>query len=165
MSLVDRLRRQITAAREMTERYLSDFKSPADWTHQVHPKSNHALWFVGHMAVSDNFFLSLIAPERATKLEGFDELFGMGSQPGNDPAKYPPAEKVLAAMRERRSQTLEVLSSLSDADLARKLPAGAPEFLSDIGSVFEMLIWHEGMHAGQLSVVRRALGHGPVFTP
>jgi len=163
MTLVERLMRQITSARDMTERYLSDFKSPADWTHQVHPKSNHALWFAGHMAVTDNFFLSLIAPERAKTLEGFDELFGMGSQPGDDPKTYPAAEKILETMRERRGQMLEVLLKLTDADLGNKLPPGSPDFLSDYGSVFETLIWHEGMHAGQLSVVRRSLGYGPVM--
>lgn len=163
MTLVERLQRQLIAARELTERYLADFRTPADWTHQVHPQANHALWFAGHMSVTDNFFLSLMDSQRTTKLLGFDELFGMGSQPTNDPAKYPAAESVVATMRERRAQTLEFLSKLSDSDLQKKLPAGSPDFLSDFGSVFEMLIWHEGMHAGQLSVVRRSLGFGPLF--
>jgi len=34
--------------------------------------------------------------------------------------------------------------------------------LADYAAVFEMAIWHEGLHSGQLSSVRRALGHGPV---
>jgi len=148
----------------MSEKLLADFKTPHDWVHQVHPGGNHALWFVGHMANTDNFLLSLVSPPNAKSLEGFNTRFGMGSQPTDHPEEYPAAESVLATMRERRLKLLEVLSSLSDDDLAKKTPEGAPEFLPDFASVFEMAIWHEGLHAGQLSVTRRALGHKPLVT-
>ena len=70
-------------------------------------------------------------------------------------------EEVLAYMRERRAVLLELLADLSDEDLAKPTPEGAPEFLPDIGSVFETAVWHEGLHSGQLSVARRALGFPP----
>jgi hypothetical protein len=114
------------------------------------------------MANSDNFFLSLVAPEETVALEGFAGRFGMGSQPIDDPAAYPPAESVLATMRERRQALLAVLDRLAEEDLAKPTPQGAPDFLPDLGSVFEMTSWHEALHAGQLSVVRRALGHKPL---
>ena len=149
--------------RQMSERLLEDFKTPEQWTFQVHPACNHALWFVGHMATSDNFFLSLVAPEKSRQLPDFQSKFGMGSQPTNDPAAYPPPESVLATMRERRQTLLEVLDGLKDEDLAKKTPDGAPDFLPDVASVFELAIWHEGQHNGQLTVARRAMGHKPLF--
>lgn len=165
MSLQQRLQRQLLSTRQMSEKLLADFKTPTEWVHQVHPGCNHALWFVGHMANTDNFLLSLVAPDKAISLEGFAPRFGMGSQPTNQPDQYPPPEQVLTTMRERRTKLLGVLDSLTDEDLAKKTPAGAPEFLPDVASVFEMAIWHEGLHAGQLSVTRRALGHEPLVGP
>ncbi len=162
MSLQQRLQRQLQNTRQMSEKLLADFKTPHDWVHQVHPGCNHALWFVGHMANTDNFLLSLISPASTVSLEGFNANFGMGSQPIDQPEQYPPPETVLTTMRERRAKLLEVLSKLSDDDLAQKTPEGAPEFLPDFASVFELAIWHEGLHAGQLSVTRRALGHKPL---
>jgi len=162
MQLKERLQRNLTSVRQNSERLLADFKTPEQWTFQVHPSCNHALWFVGHMATIDNFFLSLVAPERAVQLPEFQAKFGMGSQPTNDPAAYPSAEPVLATMRERRRSLLEVLVDMSEDDLARKTPQGAPDFLPDVASVFEMAIWHEGQHSGQLTVARRALGHKPL---
>jgi len=162
MSLQERLRRQLVSTRQMSEKLLTDFKTPRDWVHQVHPGCNHALWFVGHMANTDNFLLSLVAPEKAVALEGFNSRFGMGSQPTDRPGEYPSPESVLATMRERRTKLLEVLDSLSDENLAQKTPSGAPEFLPDLAAVFELAIWHEGLHAGQLTVTRRALGHKPI---
>jgi uncharacterized damage-inducible protein DinB len=162
MSLKNRLRRNLVALRERSERLLADFKKPEEWTFQVHPACNHALWFAGHMATSDNFFLSLVAPGRTRPLPDYQARFGMGSQPTSDPAAYPPPAEVLAAMRERRAALLAALDELSEDDLARKTPDGAPEFLPDVASVFELAIWHEGQHSGQLSVARRALGHQPL---
>src|SRR5439155_23687031 len=117
----------------------------------------------GHMATSDYFFLSLVASERAVQLPDFQAKFGMGSQPTSDPGAYPEPESVLTMMRERRATLLTSLEKMNDDDLAKKTPAGAPEFLPDIASVFELAVWHEGQHNGQLSVARRALGHKPLF--
>jgi uncharacterized damage-inducible protein DinB len=162
MTLKERLQRNLANMRQMSERLLADFKTPEQWVFQVHPNCNHALWFAGHMAQSDNFFISLVAPDRARQLPDFPAKFGMGSQPTNSPADYPPPESVLTTMRERRGVLLEVLADMTDDDLAKKLPAGTPDFLSDVGSVFELAVWHEGQHNGQLSVARRALGHRPL---
>jgi uncharacterized damage-inducible protein DinB len=163
MSQKERLQRQLARVRQNSERLLADFRTPEEWTFQVHPSCNHALWFAGHMATSDNFFLSLVATDKSQKLPEFQAKFGMGSQPTNQPAEYPAPESVLAAMRERRGTLLEVLQGMTDEDLARKTPDGAPDFLPDVASVFELAIWHEGQHSGQVSVARRALGHKPLF--
>lgn len=158
----ERLKLQLTSVRESSERLLADFKTPEEWTFQVHPACNHALWFAGHMTTIDNFFLSLISPEKARPLPDFQTKFGMGSHPSRDPAAYPPPDEVLAAMRERRQALLQTLDELSEEDLAKKTPVGAPDFLPDFASVFELAIWHEGQHSGQLTVARRALGHPPL---
>src|SRR5687767_3258387 len=162
MQLKERLQRNLVSVRQNSERLLADFKTPEQWTFQVHPSCNHALWFAGHMATSDNFFLSLVAPEKVKPLADFQATFGMGSQPTNDPAAYPAPESVQATMHERRETLLAALERMSEDDLAKKTPAGAPEFLPDVASVFELAIWHEGQHRGQLSVARRALGHKPL---
>jgi uncharacterized damage-inducible protein DinB len=162
MTLKERLRRNLVNIRQMSQRLLADFKTPEQWVFQVHPQCNHALWFVGHMATIDNFFLSLVAPDRAKPMPDLQSQFGMGSQPTSDPAAYPPPASVLEIMNERRAALLDALDNLTDEDLAQKTPPGAPEFLPDIASVFELAIWHEGQHNGQLSVTRRALGHPPL---
>ncbi|MBL8829377.1 MAG: DinB family protein [Planctomycetaceae bacterium] len=163
MSSKECLERQLVKAREYTEKMLADFKTPADWTHQVHKNANHALWFVGHMCASDNFFISVVAPERAVKLPFTDDQFGMGSQPVSDAAAYPPPDEVLTLMRERRATLLDCLAKLDEADLAKPTPKELADFCPTIGGIFEMAVWHEGLHSGQVSVARRAIGAKPVF--
>jgi hypothetical protein len=163
MDYKERLQRQMIGARQTSERLLADFHAPEDWTRQVHPNCNHALWFAGHMAQSDNFFISLIAPQKAVEMPVYAKLFGVGSQPTGNPDDYPPVEEVLASMRERRSVLLALLNGMSEDELAQPTPKGSPDFLKDVASVFETSIWHEGMHSGQLSVTRRALGFSPIM--
>src|SRR5581483_10381587 len=107
--------------------------------------------------------IGIIVPDKAQEPANYRDLFGMGSQPTNDPAKYPHPEDVLAYMRERRQTLLNEAEKLTDADLEKPMPKGAPAFLSDYASLLEMMSWHEGIHAGQLTVVRRALGYKPIL--
>jgi uncharacterized damage-inducible protein DinB len=116
------------------------------------------------MATSDNYFISKLAPKRKKDLDDWDKLFSMGSKPTSDPDNYPPAAEVLDVMRERRAVILEILAKQSDADLAAAPPDGPTDFWPDLGSIYEMIPWHEMLHAGQVTMVRRALGHAPVFS-
>lgn len=163
MGQKERYKRQLISTRQMSETLLSAFKTPADWVLQIHPKANHALWFAGHMATADNFFISMVDPSAVREMTELNKLFGMGSQPSSNPADYGSPESVLAEMRERREKLLALLDSLDEAGLSKPTPPGSPDFLPDIASIFETAIWHEGMHSGQLSMIRRALGHEPIM--
>lgn len=165
MSVKQRLRKSLDKAREYSLSLLADFHSPDEWTHQVHPAANHALWFAGHMAVVDNFFISNVAPDLTMEKPEFERAFGMGSKPTNSPADYPPVPMVLDVMTERRTTLLKLLDGLDDTALERPTPKGTPDFLPDLVSVFEMAVWHEGLHSGQLSVCRRSMGHSPIQMP
>jgi len=163
MNLADRLLRQLNSVRDSSEKILAAFETREDWTRQLVPGTNHAMWFAGHMATADNFFIGQIDAKRCKEFAGWDKLFGMGSKPTNDPDDYPPVAEVHDAMRERRSVLIELLKGKSDAELNGPPAAGASDFLPDLGSIFEIAAWHEAIHLGQVSVIRRALGHSPIF--
>jgi hypothetical protein len=162
VKLKDSLRRALVHARHVSEDLLKAFRSPGDWTHQVCPGANHALWFAGHMGVVDNYFIAAIDPTHARNMPGYEEKFSMGTQPTARPQDYPAVDEVLAYMRERRGVLLAVLEAETDESLSRPTQPGTPRFLPDVASVFEAAVWHEGLHAGQMSVARRGLGHGPL---
>ena len=164
MALKERLKTWLKQSRQTSEGMLADFKTPQDWVYQVDPSANHAMWFVGHMASTDTFVLSKIAPEKVIELPAnYKELFGMGSKPSSDPAIYPKPEEALQRFRDSRQALLAVLDNMSEEDLAKAIPEGGPGFLTDNASMFELLVWHEGLHCGQMSVARRALGHAPLM--
>ena len=56
-----------------------------------------------------------------------------------------------------------VLDVMTDEQLAESMPPGSPDFFTDKASAFELAAWHEGMHAGQATIARRALGKKPLM--
>ena len=160
--LQERLYSRLKGARSFTERLLEDFSGSDSWVHQITSDANHALWFVGHMGVTDNFMISVLNPDLAFLPDGYAELFGIGSQPVGDYASYPDVQQVCEFMRSRRKVFLGILKNLSDEQLGAATPAGAPEFMVDFAAVFETAIWHEGLHCGQLTTTRRNLGFAPL---
>ena len=94
--------------------------------------------------------------------EAYGSLFGLGSQPTSNIDDYPAVDEVLAFMDGRRQRLLQVLEACGDEQLAVQTPEGAPEFMPDFASVFKTAIWHEGLHSGQLSLIRRSLGFEPL---
>ena len=165
MNLKDRLRNQLTTTRQTTLQLLEAFNTPEEWVHQVHPTANHALWFLGHMGLTDNFMIAMLSADKKVERPDLSEQFGMGSQPTANAADYPSVDEVRQFMDERRAALLECLDAMTEEDLAQPMPEGAPDFMTDIASAFEMITWHEGVHVGQLTVARRSLGHAPLFQP
>src|ERR1700737_199793 len=105
MEYKQRLKAQLELIRQTSEAILAAFKTPQEWTFQVHPQANHALWFAGHEAVADNMMVSKLAPEKGlTFPPGYKEMFFPGSKPSASPNDYPPPEEVLARMRGRRAR-------------------------------------------------------------
>lgn len=166
MSIVHRLIAGLKFSREFTRQVLDEFQTEEDWLSRPHDRANHAMWFAGHMGLVDNSTIGMLAPSQLVRRTGFKELFGMGSTPSDDPADYPSPAEIREWMDDRRAVLLEHAERLTDEDLSRPTPQGAPPFLKDLGQVLQFMAWHEGMHSGQITVPHRALGHAPIaFRP
>lgn len=167
MNFKEHARYGLIRARGMTELMLKDFSTREEWLYRAHDEANHALWIAAHLSLADNMFVSRFRKDQAHKPEAWDELFWFGSEVGTDSSRYPAAEEVLAYMKDRRGALLKVLDDVTEDELSAPAPppasrspiAGAP----CIGYLFIFAAYHEGLHAGQLSVARRGLGKSPII--
>ena len=119
---------------------------------------NHALWVLGHVASTDDVFAAIIGKRASVLDDSWESLFGMKSEPSDDPSVYPPLDEVKAAMDRSRQSLLSVYESLDEQQLLAPLPDELKQFAPNTGGVAFTIAWHEGFHAGQLSAVRRSLG-------
>jgi hypothetical protein len=126
---------------------------------------NHPLWVVGHLTASEASIVSgMIKGEQPNLPEGWNTLFGMGSQPVSDASKYPSKAELLAAFETVRAETLELLAGLADADLDKPSASSPnPELFGTVGRCLATLVNHQGFHVGQIADARRALGRKPAF--
>jgi uncharacterized damage-inducible protein DinB len=141
---------------------LKEITDPADWIRRPVPGSNHAMWIAGHLAYADDAFLGMIDPGKASPREGFKDLFGKGSTPLDSLEAYPAHTDILEYLEDRRKAFYRALNDCSEEDFNKPTPEGAPAFMYDVGAVFQMCVWHESLHSGQLTVIHRMLGHQPL---
>ena len=120
---------------------------------------NHPAWIVGHLACSWEFVAQVTGADYRAP-EGWNKLFGMGSKPTSDRARYPGKEALLAELDRGDQVVTPVAAKLSDEALAAVMPLeNFRRFLPTVehGLVFGMT-GHYLYHLGQLSGWRRAMG-------
>ena len=158
----ERLRLGLQHTRRFTDLVLADIVEQDDWIRRPVPGSNHALWIAGHLAVATNAFIGWVDASQRVELGDYAELFGKGSDPLDQLQAYPNPDDVQRRLQERGNAFLQLLHRTEPEEFSREVSEG-PEFMHDVGSVFQMAIWHESLHAGQLTVIHRMIGR-PAFT-
>jgi uncharacterized damage-inducible protein DinB len=159
------IRDQVLAAFEWTQSQLENsFNAipPDQYMHQPFPGANHALWMMGHLATVDQFFLKSLAGADPTLYQKYKGTFFAKSQPSPDPANYPAPLAVRQYFDASRAAFRAWVESLDDEMLLAPLPTEQTKFSKNLAELLFRLVWHEGMHYGQLTVIRKSLGLPPV---
>ncbi|HEX5315541.1 MAG TPA: DinB family protein [Candidatus Kapabacteria bacterium] len=116
--------------------------------------NNPLLWVAGHIVQTRVMVLEMLGQYFDT---GWGKLFDMGAQVG-DRKDYPSGTEVARVMREVSPRLQAVLASLEDEQLNKPatLPIPGVKTLADELAFFAM---HDAYHIGQLSYIRKGLGH------
>jgi hypothetical protein len=119
---------------------------------------NHALWIMGHYAVTDDQILAMMTGESETLPETFAKRFTAGSEPIDDVAAYPTRHELTTTMRSTRERMSAWVASLPESDWGTATPEALAPFATDAISVPFAIAAHDLFHAGQLATVRASLG-------
>lgn len=126
--------------------------------------TNHPTWIVGHLAISCNFTGQLLGFDPVCPPE-WDKLFGMESQPTNNPSQYPSKDELTKKLQEGHARAAKAFGEVAAEDLAKPNPVESlsPMFPTVGDMAVFMLTSHEAIHLGQISAWRRAQGLPSVF--
>ncbi|MGQ0637071.1 MAG: DinB family protein [Planctomycetaceae bacterium] len=157
---------QIQASRRYTERLL-DNVDESDWFRMPVAPVTHLAWQLGHLAIAQyRLCLERIRgarPDDATLIPaGFAGKFGKDSVPVADPANYPSVAEIRGIFDRVHQQALRELAGFPESDWFA--PPVLPHMLFD--RKIDSLYWcarHEMMHSGQIGLLRRLLGHKPLW--
>lgn len=142
---------------------LLDGIPPEKLCHQPVAGANHVVWIAGHITVTDRYMLVGACGGQSSVPAGWEKHFGMGSTPQAEPGSYPRYAEILEMLSVARSELVRHFRERSEAELSQSLPGDFARFAPNLGGLPFALAWHEGLHAGQITVVRRSLGMGPAF--
>jgi hypothetical protein len=163
---------QILMSRDLLKRYLAGFD---DATHTAQGPSmpNHAAWNLGHLALTLHRVaeridgLSVPDSAFATEGKGDAEHFGIetiafGSTPTPEPDRYPSWGRCVQIFDEAAERLANAVRTASDATLEKPTAWGGRDV--PLWTLLPRMVFHNGMHCGQIADIRRALGFTSIFS-
>jgi len=139
----------------------------ADWFRMPPGSVSHIAWQVGHLAFAQyGLTLGRIRGKRPEDDElispAFLERFRRESVPVGDQHSYPLADEIRRVFDEVHRQAQAEIAALDDSVLDEPVASPHPRFTTKGGAV----VWcaeHELLHAGQIGLLRRSVGHRPIW--
>jgi hypothetical protein len=161
---IEVIKASLAGTQFMLKWFVDDF-SDADLLVRPVPNANHAAWQIGNVIGGDihlvkDQFPKAVFPELPA---GFLEKHGPNGAKDDGPDGFLTKAEYLALLDKVRAATIASLDSLTDADLDRPTTGKMAEFAPTIGRLYLAISDHTLMHAGQFSVIRRALGKPVLF--
>lgn len=157
-------RQQIDFAHRYTLTLLEGL-SDDEWLWQPEGQPTHIAWQVGHIAMAQ-YGLTMIRirgkepDDERFMPSAFFKTFKKGSQPRAGTGGFRPSE-IRAIYEAVHAQTMQELTDIPDEVLDTKLPEPHAVFDTKMGSLF-FCAAHEMLHAGQIGLLRRCMGHAPL---
>lgn len=164
MTPVELIADSLTGNFHMLKFTLADFSDQEMLVRPV-PTANHALWQLGHLAVSERRFLVTVAGEEAAPPPPAEwgTKFTAETTKNDEAAFFPKRDEVLAYYEQVRNKAAAWVRSLSEADLQKPTSGRMASFAPTFGHLALMFANHASMHLGQFQVIRRKLGKPVLF--
>ena len=166
------LARAVELSKPLLTRYLAGFTDDTRAT-QADGLANHAAWTLGHLALTLHRAAEqldgLPLPEadfvtrdgHGGSAERFDtESVSYGSRPVADAGRYPTLARATAIFETACDRLAAAVRAADDAHLDAE--ASWPRAGMTVADLVVRMVFHNGVHAGELVDLRRALGLGPV---
>lgn len=167
MNRQETLAQSVLATKPLLARFLPGF-SDANHTAQAPGLPNHLAWNLGHLALTMHRVAARLdgrglpadafidGSDRGDAARFGSESVSFKSVPTNDPSRYPALARCVAIFEAACDRLAAAARAADDATLDALFPWGKTE-IPAWGAVLRMA-FHNGVHTGQITDLRRALG-------
>src|SRR5262245_51795255 len=153
----------LTSTQNLLNWYLSDL-SDEDIQLRPVPGANNIAWQMGHMVIGEAFLLKDLPGATYPELPAsFKDQYNNDSAKSAPPAGYLKKSEYLEVFNKFRSASIANVDRLSDADLDKPTQGSMAKFAPKLVDLVILVANHVLMHAGQFTVVRRALNKPVLF--
>jgi hypothetical protein len=171
MTIQETLADAVLACKAMSARFLPGF-TEEHRTAQADHLPNHVMWTLGHV--------SLYLHNAAGRIDGrpmpesdfgpdaghpparyADDAIGFNSKPVNDPHRYPTLARGVAIFNAACDRLAAAVRNADDATLAKKIDWFGMQIT--LAGLATRVMFHVGVHTGEILDLRRALGFDRVL--
>ncbi|MCG7343696.1 DinB family protein [Sporosarcina sp. ACRSL] len=149
---------QLKFARIYTMGRLSQVKDDA-WDKQPTGFNNTIRWNVGHIYCSLEDFTAQVLPSYVPHHQEWQTLFDRGTSPATWEGQVPSNDELVTALQEQMPRIVEALEGKLDQELPEPLKIGKMLTMGTVDAVIQFALWHEGVHAGVIHGLNRAIGN------
>jgi ergothioneine biosynthesis protein EgtB len=139
------LRQQLEEVRERTLRLCARVND-TDLRRQIHPDFSPLGWHLGHIGVTEAFWILQRCQEESSFSVAYDRLFTPTDTPKPERIHLPAREEILAYLQSVRSRVLSVLTGVDFS---------ADHSLLKEARIFNMLLQHEEQHQETMLLILR----------
>jgi hypothetical protein len=159
----------VLASKPLASRYFAGF-TDENHTTQAPGLPNHLAWTLGHLALTMHRVAEMfdggpfpardlaVAPTPGAFL---NEDVAFGSAPTSDPKRYPSLARCVQIFDAACDRLAAAVRAASDAKLDETRPWGKGQ--STLREIAARMVFHNGMHTGQIADLRRALHFKSIF--
>ncbi len=153
------LLRNLQVGTQATLSLIEDMKE-APLTYPTPNGGCHPLWILGHLVYSEGGLIHSFILGKDNPNKDWEEIFKNGTYAKDDPSLYPSMDEILAQFDVTRKKTLEVIDSLTEADMERESqsPQELKEIFPTVAACLMMSGAHWWSHRGQVVDSRKSLG-------
>lgn len=151
----------LKASHARFHQYIDDLK-PAEFEHQPFPGVNCVAWILGHLALTDRRILGLFGADLPPLPAGFDVPFKTTKQPAAEQKGFGDPKELVAAFDLYRTKLIDAVAAATPDALNAALPNPVGP-ATTVGEAAAFMAVHVGLHAGQVTLIRRSLGYPPVM--
>jgi hypothetical protein len=161
---IDTLLYSLEASRLIFNRFTEDLK-PSDYLYRPTPKANCVAWLIGHLVMAERRFGQRVDCKCPSLPDGFDKRFARG-----DTAPFAEDFGDVSILRplfnSHRDATIAAVRVFPPSRLNEPItsttPTPVPTPFNTIGESILFTCFHQVMHTGQITVIRRCLGRPPI---
>lgn len=162
MRAKDAIKLSLKSTQDMLNSYLGDL-SDQDLTVRPVPAANNIAWQLGHLISAEQQMLTQLGAKAAPLPAGFDIAYDGKASGSVPPGGYLKKADYLEMFNKLRSATIAHVESMSDADFDKAMTGPTAKWAPTVGALLVLMGNHVLMHAGQFTVVRRALNKPVLF--
>jgi hypothetical protein len=163
-SPIDTLLYSLEASRMMFNRFTEDLK-PSDYLYRPTPKANCAAWLIGHLVMAERRFGQRVDCKCPPLPDGFEKRYAR-DETAPFAADFGDVMILRPLFNSHRDATIAAVRAFPVSRLNEPAaPAGptpVPSPFKTIGESVQFMCFHQVMHTGQITTIRRCLGRPPI---